>query len=227
VHGFRWCQEEPRTIGVNGLTANVLCAWHNNSTSDLDTAAGEAMQVLRDAVKLCDRNKKLLPWITPKIQRFRVDAGLLERWMLKTTLNLKYGSMLTHGNRIAPGSVATQEEAELCFGLRPFTGAAGMYTAFRNGMQLRLDDKVLISTLLDDGEIVGTRFELHGFRFVLNLRGGKQLPPLESIPGMDTEWNGAFLSRRFQHARFNHMSFASHYVDFDWASAKTPLTGAA
>jgi hypothetical protein len=95
-----------------------------------------------------------------------------------------------------------------------------MYTAFSTGMNLRLDDKVVISTLLDEGEVVGARFELHGFRFVLNLRANAQLPPLESIPGMDPAWNGALLSRRFEHARFNHLSFASHYVDFDWTSAK-------
>ena len=220
VQGFRWCKDEPRQIGVNGLTANVLCGRHNSTTSNLDSAAGNAMQVLRHSVALCEKNKKLMPWITPKIQHFRIDAGLLERWMLKTTLNLKYGSLLGEGNVVAPGSAATLEEAELCFGLRPFTGAAGMYTAYANGANLRMLDKVTINTLLDNGELVGARFELHGFRFLLNLRSESELPPLETIAGMDPAWNGAFLSRRFKHARFNHLSFPSHYVNFDWTSAR-------
>lgn len=218
VKGFRWCRDEPRQIGLNSLTVNVLCAHHNNTLTSLDDAAGDAMRVFRESLKTSERNKRLMPWVLPTVKRFRLDAALLERWMLKTSLNIKHGRMLTEGN-LDISDVATTVEAELCFGRRPFEGVAGMYVAYSENMKLNLIDKVEIVTLVDSGDLVGVRFELHGFRFVLNLRSTKPIPPLETIPGMDPAWAGAYLSRPFKHARFNHMSWPSHYVDFDWSSA--------
>lgn len=222
VQGFRWCKDEPAQIGLNSLTANVLCARHNNGSHQLDDAAGAAMHVFRQALKIAEGNRKLMPWVTPKVQRMTIDAGLLERWMLKTTLNLKHGSLLQEGRPRVRNAAATLEEAELCFGRRAFEGYSGMYVAYSKGAKLNLLDRVLIATMIDthaDDELVATRFELHGFRFVLNLRADSPLPPLESVPGMDAEWRGSFLSRRFKHARFNHLSWASHYLDFDWSAA--------
>jgi len=36
IRGFDWCKDKPKTIGINSLTANVLCRDHNSALSDLD-----------------------------------------------------------------------------------------------------------------------------------------------------------------------------------------------
>lgn len=48
VSGIPWLQGDERAIGANSLAAPVLCERHNSSLSPLDTAAGEAFDVLWD-----------------------------------------------------------------------------------------------------------------------------------------------------------------------------------
>jgi len=44
VQGYSWCQDEPRTVGIGGVAARILCAHHNNTSSPLDSAALRTLQ---------------------------------------------------------------------------------------------------------------------------------------------------------------------------------------
>lgn len=92
VHGFAWCKDAAKEVGVGSITAKVLCARHNSALAPLDTAAGNAFQMMRDALALSQKRTKLLAWEIPELVRFTIDAPLLERWLLKTLLNLYVGS---------------------------------------------------------------------------------------------------------------------------------------
>ena len=86
VQGFAWCRE-PKMIGLSGLTAKILCAKHNNDLSELDSASAKAFGAMREMMRLSNVRAKLQPrnWT---VQRYQVDGPRLERWFLKTLINL-------------------------------------------------------------------------------------------------------------------------------------------
>ena len=98
VQGFPWCLNEPKTIGLSNLVAKILCRKHNNNLSDLDAAALRAFDVLRESIRMNDVRGKLKQrfW---RIKHFKIDGPLLERWFLKTLINLSFGRI-----REDPGS---------------------------------------------------------------------------------------------------------------------------
>jgi hypothetical protein len=58
--------------------------------SPLDSAAAHAFDILRKQTKLSNDRGKRSPKTLLKIERFYIDAKLLERWFLKTLINLTY-----------------------------------------------------------------------------------------------------------------------------------------
>jgi len=83
VRGFHWCAGEFKTIGLNGLEANVLCKRHNNALSPLDQAAQDLQEDLREftgEVEDVYRCEGL--WLGPR--RFEVDGEKIARWIVKT-----------------------------------------------------------------------------------------------------------------------------------------------
>ena len=89
VKGLDWCSDEAKTIGLSSLVAKILCEKHNSSLSDLDSAALDAFDVLRETVRLNSVRGKLGSnhW---SIKRFVIDGKRLERWFLKTLINLSF-----------------------------------------------------------------------------------------------------------------------------------------
>lgn len=54
IQGFKWCHDRPKAIGINSLTANVLCRDHNSELSDLDNAALRAWEALKRIRGRCE-----------------------------------------------------------------------------------------------------------------------------------------------------------------------------
>src|SRR5690348_11277537 len=52
VQGFKWCLNEPKSIGLSNLVAKILCKRHNSGLSDLDSSALQAFNVFREAIRL-------------------------------------------------------------------------------------------------------------------------------------------------------------------------------
>jgi hypothetical protein len=93
VFGFPWCRDKPRTIGLNSAVANVLCTGHNSALSDLDNEAGRFSKFLIEA------------YLQPQgYHAITLNGWLLERWALKTFVNLGYVQKLHRGqpNMIEP-----------------------------------------------------------------------------------------------------------------------------
>jgi len=92
IRGSTGARTSRRTIGINSLTANVLCRDHNSALSDLDAAALRVWNALRE---FSDRQEALawaarlrIPSAKTQTLRMRVDGGRLERWAFKTMINL-------------------------------------------------------------------------------------------------------------------------------------------
>jgi hypothetical protein len=219
LHGLPWCRDAPKRIGLASATAKILCTTHNNALSDLDDAAGTWYATVRDALALQHRRRKEPPWVTPKVVRFRIDAGRLERWLLKTLINLTYESELRLGSSDAEAGVPPASLVATCFGLQPFTDHRGMYSAVNVGMTLTLEDRLQFFPLLREGNVVtGGCFDLHGFKLVLSC-GSAMLAPLREHDGMPPDWREAELHWHSGGIKMMAGIWPSHSIDFDWASA--------
>jgi hypothetical protein len=117
----------PKTIGLQSLTAKILCKAHNSGLSDLDNAAGTAFDAVRSC-RILSNVRKDAPGTRYKVERFTMDAKTSRALdLLKTLLNLSNeSSMLIGVNGQAPG-IPPADLVRICFGLEPFPVRAGMY----------------------------------------------------------------------------------------------------
>jgi hypothetical protein len=124
VQGFDWCRTESKAIGVEALTAKVLCRHHNSALSQLDSSAITAFDSIRAAADL-GRERESATEGRGAFKKFVVDGLSLERWFLKTLLGVYVAQ-----KRIRLG--ASLMRRVLCLILAPATSrtrADGCWTA--------------------------------------------------------------------------------------------------
>jgi hypothetical protein len=220
VRGLSWCPTEYVTIGLKGLASKILCQKHNSQLSDLDQAAGEWYSVFRGTVDLARKRKQEPPWVTPEVVTSRVNAAGVERWLLKTLINVTYGSALHIADRrCEPGSPPLWL-VEMCFGRRAFEGHSGLYVAGIGGHRLKLSDDWACSPITGDRTLLlGAAFELHGIKLVLSLIPHQPLPPPSEYIGMMEDWKGLQLHQRFARITLKAGIWQSQVIEFDWSSA--------
>ncbi len=185
VQGFPWCRNGAKRIGLGSFTAKHLCADHNNQLSDVDAAGRDAFVAFRESMKLLNQRRKKRPppqrW---RVRLFRLSGVLLERWFLKTTINLAcvQGSELrwVGGNQL---DHPPREIVELAFGARSFKPPMGLYGASIRGERQTSTDSLAFSPLIQVGsELVGGLFTFRGPRFLLYV-GDRDLPGRFDLPG--------------------------------------------
>src|SRR5665213_2855249 len=49
VSGMPWCADEPKTVGMAGLTAKILCVAHNSALSKVDEEAVRFARAMRES----------------------------------------------------------------------------------------------------------------------------------------------------------------------------------
>lgn len=186
VQGFPWCRNEPKSIGLGSLVAKILCRKHNSDLSEVDDAAIHCFNVFREGIRLQQTRGVLQnpqKWAVPfginwNVRRFVIDGPRLERWFLKTLINLSFGGEWIIGpGSHAPGTPST-ELVEIAFGRREFQPQAGLFIAAHRGQQIDSHDRVNITPMTDGNNLVAGRFNFRGYTFFLNLLPGPLLPKL-------------------------------------------------
>jgi hypothetical protein len=173
ISGFNWCPGEPVPIGVNSATEGLLCIHHNGRLSETDAAAKETITAFREARR---RSVELasLPPDPRTAKRWSISGGLLERWALKTSLNVcrSQGLDLTLkwiGNDADLADLPFHL-VESAFGLRPITAPMGLYLHADVGSVLTEPDKIQVSLVnRSDGYLSGFYFSLDGQTFFMAL----------------------------------------------------------
>jgi hypothetical protein len=167
--GLPWCKFEEKTIGLASASTKILCKTHNERLSNLDDEAIRAFTSIREIFLLQSRQKLLSPrfW---KVQTWKVNGRLLERWFLKTAINL----MHVQTQAIAwPGAteprVPTTDVVDACFGLSPIRSPRGLHAVAAVGQDVESSDYVSFAPLTDTTtqSFAGGIFEFRGIRFVL------------------------------------------------------------
>ena len=157
VHGFAWCKDIPKTIGVQGLTGRILCQKHNSALSEVDSGVKYSLDTICEAVELFAAREKVLSrrW---NIKRFTTDMYLLERWCLKTLINFNVSQ--EHGLAIDPSASEprrpTEELVKVAFGVQRFGDYKGLYAVGRSGQQVTMTEGAFNVTTKTDGvKLVG------------------------------------------------------------------------
>ena len=170
VQGLSWCKDQPKTIGLSNLTRNILCAHHNSILSPVDDAAVKAFDVIRECVRLTDA-RALMKERHWNIVRLHIDGAALERWFLKTLVNVTVGGRDRIGSKsLIPGEPGA-DLVEIAYGEKRFVPKAGLYSPAEVGEKFASEDRVTIIPYFDarNGCVMGGTFYFRGFRFALHL----------------------------------------------------------
>jgi hypothetical protein len=85
--GVLWLvPDTQKVVGINSMTANILCARHNSSLSPLDEHAGKFMRTLKIINTDFDNSSP----ITPYQMNYLVSGEIIEYWMLKVLLGIYF-----------------------------------------------------------------------------------------------------------------------------------------
>lgn len=219
VQGFSWCKDAPKEIGLSSLVSNILCEHHNNTLSNIDDAGGKAFSAIRDATRLYNVRAKC-PGKRWAVREFEIDGKLLERWFLKTTINISLAdrSDLRWINSSLSTSIQPPEElVQVAYGLSSMPDHWGLYGTSIIGQNVTADDSVNFGPLIRDSEfIVGALFAFRGHRFVLWL-GDQPLPPtLASLTINDSDWRGAQVHYHLHTINYVLQARVSHRLVLRW-----------
>jgi hypothetical protein len=217
VRGFRWCSGESKKIGISSLTKNILCRRHNSELSPLDSAAIYAFGVLRKAEQI---HKERMKTPSQKYKRvdYSVNAEALERWLLKTLINISYGEHFFIGPNSTKEGLPSIDLVETVFGFRSFPAGNGLFVAAKVGQELDSVDHVGFSSIVNrDAHICGAGFSFRGLRMFLDLVPGGLHGSVGGIPGLRSDWQGIALMRPFRGVRFKLGRRVVQTITFKWS----------
>jgi hypothetical protein len=216
VQGLPWCKDQPKDIGLDSAVSKFLCSKHNSLLSPLDTEAGRFGESIRGHLALAAERSQL-PSQRFKVVRFDVRAKLLERWLLKTLINLCLSGTSQLELSTANPNRPRRELVEVAFGKLRFKGKSGMYVAAHAGMRLDMNESVSFSPLLkDEVRVCGGFFTFYGIHLFLCLDQEGLDIPLSSIPRMGSTWVNAELKWRFRKMKGMIGNNLSHEIRFVW-----------
>lgn len=225
VVGFSWCKAEPKDIGLASLTANHLCQQHNSDLSPVDQAGKDAFTAFRDAAVLANKRSQETPRKrTPT--RFEADGTLLERWFLKTAINLTLVQPTENTWQLTGQHLHDVPEllVRAAFSLDQLETPMGLYTAANVGESIAFSDSVVFAPVVEQsGEVYGFTFTFQGMRFLLWV-AAVPIPPRLVLPNArEPAWVTSSLYRHLAYLQWKiggrHLS---HYVDVRWPGKKTP-----
>ena len=218
VKGFPWCQDELKEISVSSFTKKVLCERHNNALTHVDKAGISAMNVFRQEVQINNARSKMKPrrW---RVEKFQIDGHGLERWFLKTLINVAAEGIHKIGRDSTQSGKPSERLVRIAFGLERFRPKAGMYGLGHVGQSLKLREGVLLNPLIDTAkDVVGVLFHFHGYRFLLYLEE-EGLQPNIPIPSMFGEQAHSTRTLYQPEAlNFNLGEYLSHSIVFTYKS---------
>ena len=191
VKGFPWCKNEFVTVGINSITRKCLCEKHNNALSVVDAEAIKFFNVLDEIANLTMPDSKS----TKQIQ-IDIDGYLIERWFLKTLINLSYKSNLRIGKFGEVPGWPHEYLVDVAYGKTFFTEYLGLYTLVLEGDKSPSYGNIEITPFVNNkGFIGGGVFSFRGIEFFLSL---VPAPPPRKFADIDVQgFSGKIMNSRF------------------------------
>jgi hypothetical protein len=170
VQGLHWCKHESKEVPIKVLSSRILCDNHNKALSPVDKAGIDAMRKLREASALHRARVA-----TGKDQRwtnetFTIDGRGLERWCLKTLINVAFGDRYKIGKDSEQAGKPSSRLVRIAFGQEQFKPKAGLYGVACLGANWTLVEGFRLIFYVDTEQVlVGSLFSMHGYQFMLHL----------------------------------------------------------
>ena len=217
VRGFHWCKHEFKKIGLASLTKNALCRKHNSQLSPIDLKASYAFDVLRQQTKLHNERARY-PHRKHKKIVYSINASELERWLLKTLINITYGGNFFIGPDSAQVGLPSDDLVRMAFSYKKFPDKNGLFVAAKTGLNLHFTDAFHFCSLIKDKEYVcGGYFVFRGVYMFLDLVPGGLKIPFEQIPGTDSNWHNIRLIKQFRQIKVTLGKRVHQVIDFKWS----------
>lgn len=231
VSGYPWCKGETRVVGAAALTRKILCEFHNNALSPVDQAASTFFRQLSAAAELhLERRAQREPgqW---EIYQSMVDGTLLERWFLKTAVNLSLAGRSDLRWRLtdSPLKEVPDPFVSAAFGETNLPNPMGLYAVVSVGVPQKYEDEVSFAPTLKAGtHIVGGTFGFRGLQYLLWLED--RPVPNPPIPVVRRDWTNPQAIFHLSAMDFSVQGHDSHAITYRWHSAapadrKTSLVG--
>jgi len=216
VQGFPWCLNEPVKIGLANLTAKVLCARHNSQLSDVDMAGIDTVKAFQQANQLIDfRNRYRRTAWTRK--QFKIDGPKLERWFLKTLINMAFRGERRIGSGSTEVGQPSLDLVETAFGLRQFSDWAGLYAVGAVGDQNPTDGRVRATLLTTTRDyIAGAVFHFGSMKYLLYLEKGARPGPQNFQKHEDANLHASQFLYHVRQVKCSVHDRLSHTIDFNW-----------
>jgi len=135
IDGTPWlAQGERRKIGINNLTARILCRRHNTSLSALDSVAGQfAKRFLTILEELTRR------YLSRKQSMVLLSGEALELWMLKVACGLFYSrNAAKSGARLIDDHLIDEQSVLDAFFRNKWKDGCGVFMKLHKVTALRL-----------------------------------------------------------------------------------------
>lgn len=223
VVGLKWCRKEPKRVGLGSLTAHILCDVHNNALSPADSVAGAAFETLRRMMAL-NRERSASRQRKWKMVRNEIDGRMLERWFVKTAINI---ACLQESDEVwyidkAPLASPGERLINWAFGNAVIKPPFGLYVAASVGLTLPFQDAFEAGPLyyFDQG-LIGFLFVFYGVPFLLWLAEPGPPSPLPIPWSRGATSSARDLHRHLRYVRWKVGRHFSHYVDFMWPEQPT------
>jgi hypothetical protein len=216
VQGFPWCANNAVDIGISGLTAKILCERHNNTLSPADESGAKAFATFRESMRLDNVRRGMKPRVW-NVKQFRIDGPGLERWCLKTLINLSCNGTLPIGRDSQVAGRPSERLVRVAYGLESFQGRAGLYFVVRPGMVLTSDETVRFSPLIKNNSIIeGGLFTFRGMNLLLFLEPEGPPEPLDGVFINGEDLGYAQLNFHNREIKTSVGKYLSQVIRIDW-----------
>lgn len=157
IGGAPWLETgTTKQVGINALTARILCGRHNSKLSVLDTDAGQFFEKLED-IRL-DIGRRSLSTKTT-ISYFSGET--LERWMLKVFCGIFFGKIATAENgRLIDTHTVNRQFLFRALLENVWEPGCGLYVKGNVGDTMRLSRSVAMAPLMGAGTNVAAGIDM-------------------------------------------------------------------
>lgn len=168
ILGGPWAPTEPKAIGLEAIKSNILCQRHNSMLSRVDTEGGHAFDAVRKVDLRTRLPRRRMRTFEPLIE-YRISRPLLERWFVKTTINLAVTAKPAKSWQLDRGEIRKPppELVRAAFGLEGLAATMGLYALVRVGETFLSDDRVVFTALVHKGGgLAGAEYRFRGLSFI-------------------------------------------------------------
>lgn len=168
-----WSDEE-KEIGINSLTANVLCTTHNSNLSWIDTGIGEVSDVIHELYRLYDVRKRIGNKNLCNFIKLKINGNILEKWCVKFLIGLFCAvgkDSYWHETNTSPLS-PPEGIVKAVFSSESFKKPIGLHLNYIVGENHYHKHGNVICEFLNHpkGGTVGAKIEFNGFQFLIWLK---------------------------------------------------------